>query len=429
MQANSPRLLSGSPADYDDLVERAASARFVLLGEASHGTHEFYRERAEITRRLIVEGHVTAVAIEGDWPDAYRVNRFVRGLGADADADSALAGFRRFPTWMWRNVIVRDFVTWMRGWNDSLAAGSTKVGFYGLDLYSLHASMDAVVSYLATIDPAAAERARRRYACFDHFGPDPQTYAYETSLGGAEPCEPQVVEQLLELQRRRFGSFEHLSDNDRQFCAVQNARLVRNAERYYRSAFRAGASSWNLRDAHMAETLEALAAHLDPTGGGGDTVVVWAHNSHVGDARATELGAAGEFTLGQLVRERYPDQTLLVGFTTHSGTVTAADDWGDPPSRKTVRPALPDSWEERFHRTGVPRFLLWTGQLAGRRLERAIGVVYRPQTERQSHYFHSRLQEQFDVVIHLDETTAVVPLERWAEAPVDELFETYPWTV
>ena len=329
---------------------------------------------------------------------------------------------------MWRNAVVVDFLSWLRNWNDSLPAGGRTVGFYGLDLYSLHTSMDAVVSYLDTLDPEAADRARRRYACFDHFGSDPQVYAYETSLGGAEPCERQVVEQLLELQRRRFGRFDELIDEDRQFCAEQNARLVTNAERYYRSAFRAGAGSWNLRDTHMADTLDALTAHLDRTTGH-TQVAVWAHNSHVGDARGTELGQSGELTLGQIVRERHPGEAFLVGCTTYSGTVTAANDWGDPASRKRVRAALPGSWEELFHNTEVPRFLLWTDGLGDWRLERAIGVVYRPQTERQSHYFHSRLQQQFDAIIHIDETTAVLPLEATGLTAAEELPETYPWTV
>lgn len=420
--------LTGTSTDYDALIERAASARFVLIGEASHGTHEFYRERAVITQRLIAERGVTAVVVEGDWPDAYRANRFVRAVGSDHRPEEALADFRRFPAWMWRNAVVVDFLAWLRNWNDSLPAGGQKVGFYGLDLYSLHTSMDAVVSYLEKLDPQAADRARRRYACFDHFGPDPQVYAYETSLGGAEPCEREVVEQLLELQRRRFGWLDQLIDEDRQFCAEQNARLVTHAERYYRSAFRAGVGSWNLRDTHMADTLDVLTAHLDRTSGQ-TKVAVWAHNSHVGDARGTELGQSGELTLGQLVRQRHPGEALLVGFTTHSGTVTAANDWGDPASRKRVRTGLPGSWEELFHNTKVPRFLLWTSGLRDWRLERAIGVVYRPQTERQSHYFHSRLEQQFDAIIHIDETSAVLPLEATGLMEAEELPETYPWTV
>jgi erythromycin esterase-like protein len=422
--------LAGSPGDYDRLLERAGAARFVLLGEASHGTHEFYRERAELTKRLIAEHGYTAVAVEGDWPDAYRVNLYVRGESDDETAEEALADFRRFPAWMWRNTEVVEFVEWLRSWNDALPKDAPKVGFYGLDLYSLHTSMEAVVAYLDEVDPEAARRARERYSCFDHFGPDPQRYAYEAGIGGAEPCERQVVEQLLELHDKaaeRAGRGRVAEDA--AFYAEQNARLVVNAEEYYRAAFRGGIVSWNLRDRHMADTLDALVEHLERTRRGPVKAVVWAHNSHVGDARATQLGQAGEFNIGQLVRERHGRDVLLVGFTTYAGTVTAASDWGAPAERKRVRRALTGSWEELFHQMGVPRFLLDTHGLDGRRLERAIGVIYRPETERLSHYFDARLASQFDMVVHLDETHAVEPLERTSEWETGELPETYPWAV
>jgi erythromycin esterase-like protein/predicted phosphoribosyltransferase len=428
------RGLSGTASDYDELIGRAAGMRTVLLGEASHGTHEFYRERAEITKRLIAEGGYTAVAVEADWPDAYRVNRYVRGAGDDSTADEALGDFRRFPTWMWRNTVVVEFVEWLREWNDGLPAGAPRVGFYGLDLYSLHASMEAVIDYLEDVDPEAARRARERYACFDHFGRDPNVYGYEAGIGGAEPCEQQVVEQLVELHRLAGELAQHNGqiDEDRHFFAEQNARLVVNAERYYRAMFRGGAQSWNLRDRHMAETLEALLAHVEETYEqdlGPARAVVWAHNSHLGDARATEMGQAGELNVGQLVRERHGDEALLLGFTTYDGTVTAASDWGGEAERKQVRRALEGSWEELLHQRDVPSFLLDTDTLRERRLERAIGVVYRPQTERFSHYFHARLADQFDVVVHIDRTQALEPLERRSEWEAGELPETYPWGV
>ena len=420
------RPLRGEASDYDDLIERATQARFVLIGEASHGTQEFYRERAEITKRLIAEGGFTAVAVEADWPDAYRVNRFVRAASDDSTAEEALADFRRFPTWMWRNVEVAEFVTLVREYNDALAAATPTVGFYGLDLYSLHRSMEAVIEYLDGVDREAAQRARDRYACFDQFGRDPQVYAYEAGISGAEPCEQEAVQQLVELQAmaRRNGRV----DPDAQFFAEQNARLVVDAEEYYRAMFRGGVESWNLRDRHMAETLDELVAHLERTSGPAK-VVVWAHNSHLGDERATELAQAGQLNLGQMVRERYGDDTLLVGFTTYEGTVTAASDWGGPAERKRVRRALPGSWEELLHERGMDRFWLEPGELKGRRLERAIGVVYRPETERVSHYFHARLADQFDAVIHLDETHALEPLERSSEWEAGELPESYPWGV
>ena len=427
------RPLRGEASDYDRLVERAAQARFALIGEASHGTEEFYRERAEITKRLIDEAGFTAVAVEADWPDAYRVNRFVRGMGDDESAEEALEDFRRFPVWMWRNVEVAAFATHLREVNDALPVGRPKVGFYGLDLYSLHASMEAVVAYLDDVDPEAAQRARERYACFDQFGRDPQVYAYEAGIAGALPCEEDVVQQLLELRavRARRASGNGAIDADEHFFAEQNAQLVVHAEEYYRSMYRGGVESWNLRDRHMAETLEALAAHLEHTGGGRHRakIVVWAHNSHLGDERATELAQAGQLNLGQLVRERYGDAALLVGFTTYEGTVTAASDWGGPAERKRVRRALPGSWEELFHERDPNRFWLEPRDLRGRRLERAIGVVYRPETERVSHYFHARLADQFDAVVHIDETHALEPLERTSRWEAGELPETYPWGV
>jgi erythromycin esterase-like protein/predicted phosphoribosyltransferase len=423
----SVREITGNRSDYDALVERATACTYVLVGDASHGTHEFYRERAELTKRLIQECGYTAVAAEADWPDADRVNRYVRGVSDDTDAEEALSDFRRFPVWMWRNTVVAEFVRWLREWNDSLPPRAPKVGFYGLDLYSLYASMEAVVEYLDQIDPEAAERARERYACFDQFGRDPQIYAYEAGTAGAEPCEMQAVAQLVELHRmaERAAGAEHL-DADRHFYAEQNARLVVNAEEYYRAMFRGGIESWNLRDQHMTETLDELTRHLERMNGSAK-VAVWEHNSHLGDNRATELGQAGQLNVGQLVRERHGAEALLVGFTTYGGSVTAASNWGGPAERKTVRRALPGSWEELLHEQRVPAFLVDPAELHGLRLERAIGVVYRPETERISHYFHARLARQFDAVIHWDETRALEPLERSSEWESGELPETYPF--
>ena len=435
------RPLAGAATDYDDLLDLVGDARFVLLGEASHGTREFYRERAAITQRLVREKGFTAVAVEADWPAAYRVNRYVRGAGDDAGPVEALADFERFPRWMWRNTVVRDVVGWLRGHNDALPPGAPKIGFYGLDLYSLQASIEAVVGYLDKVDPAAADRARRRYACFDHYGDDAQLYGYATSLGAAEPCEDEVVNQLLELQRRaaelsrRDGGHPLGPAEDEFFYAEQNARLAKNAEAYYRSMFRGRVSSWNLRDTHMADTLDALVAHLDRGGEGRTKTVVWAHNSHLGDARATQMGDEGELNLGQLARQRHAAEAVLVGFSTYAGTVTAASDWDEPAERKHVRPGLPGSYEALFHdvaREGPPRFWLSLRdpglgeRLREPRLERAIGVVYRPETERFSHYFEARLADQFDAVIHIDQTEAVEPLERTAGWETGEVPETFP---
>src|SRR2546421_6923902 len=429
--------LSGAANDYDELLELIGDARIVLLGEASHGTHEFYFERAQITKRLIAEKSFTVLAIEADWPDASRVHRYVRGSCNDANASEALAGFRRFPTWMWRNTVGVEFVEWLRRFNEDVDPKRAPAGFYGMDLYSLHASIDAVLNYLEKTDPSAAARARLRYSCFDHFSREPQEYGYATTVGAAESCENAVVEQLTEIQRKaaEFLSRDGAVAKEELFFAEQNARLVKNAEQYYRSMFRDRASSWNLRDRHMVETIEALVAHLN--GSRQPKAIVWAHNSHLGDARATEMSQRGELNVGQLIRDRFGKEAVLIGFTTHHGSVTAASDWGADAERKNVRPALRGSYEELFHETGLERFwidLRRMGEkvpdaLCGPRLERAIGVIYRPESERLSHYFHARLPKQFDAVIHIDETRAVEPLERTSVWDKGELPETYPFTV
>jgi erythromycin esterase-like protein len=427
------RPLKGDPSQYDALIEGIGDARVVLLGEATHGTHEFYRERAFITRRLITEKGFSAVAVEADWPDAYRINRYVRGTSDDEEAVQALADFGRFPTWMWRNADVLDFIGWLRTHNDALPADK-RVGFYGLDLYSLRASMQAVLRYLDKVDPDASRRARGRYGCFDQFGQEMQEYGYAASFGLHPSCEREVVTQLLELHRQRaeYASRDGRVAADEYFYAEQNARLVRNAEEYYRTMFRGRNASWNLRDRHMVATLEELRRFLGRTSQDA-RVVVWAHNSHLGDARATQMAERGELNVGQLVREHYGANAVLVGFTTYTGTVTAASNWDGPAHRKHVRPALPGSYERLFHDAQIPRLLLplrtdleLSSALAAPRLERAIGVLYLPETERASHYFHARLSDQFDFVLHFDETRALEPLERSALWEAGEVAETFP---
>ena len=424
----------GRHEDYDGLLELIGDRRLVLIGEASHGTHEFYEERARLTRRLIEERGFTAVAVEADWPDAYRVNRYVLGRSDDASAITALANFRRFPAWMWRNVEVARFVEWLRTFNDRQRSDGRKARFYGLDLYSLRTSIEAVIEYLDRVDPLEARRARERYACFDHVGADGQAYGYALAYQRAIPCENEVVAQLLSLRHRGVeyvGNDGKLAEDD-LFAAEQNARLVRDAEEYYQQMFRASEHSWNLRDRHMAGTLDALIGHLDQQSGRAK-VVVWEHNSHVGDARATELSQRGELNVGQLARQRYGAKgCVLIGLTTYDGRVTAAPDWGRAPRRFHVRPTLAESYEALFHTVSPHSFWLSTTDgsvrraLSEPRLERAIGVVYRPQTERISHYFAARLGEQFDAVIHIDRTTAVEPLERTALWDSGEPPETYP---
>ncbi|MCV7091198.1 erythromycin esterase family protein [Mycobacterium interjectum] len=421
----------------ETLEELIGDARVVLIGESSHGTHEFYQARAAITKWLIEEKGFGAVAAEADWPDAYRVNRYVRGLGDDTSADEALSGFERFPAWMWRNTVVSDFVDWLRAHNRLHESDGRQAGFYGLDLYSLHRSMGEVIAYLDKIDPKAAARARERYGCFDHTSADDgQAYGFSAAFGAGPSCEKEAIEQLVEIQRNAlaYARRDGLLAEDELFYAEQNAQTVRNAEVYYRAMFSGRVTSWNLRDKHMAQTLEALLTHLDRHSDAPSArIVLWAHNSHVGDARATEVWADGQLTLGQLARQRYGDDARLIGFSTYSGTVTAASDWGGVAERKVVRPALGGSIEELLHETGRSQFFVSplispeaTDPLSAVRLGRAIGVIYRPETERQSHYFHVRPADQFDAMIHIDQTRALEPLEVTSLWIAGETPETYP---
>jgi erythromycin esterase-like protein len=426
--------LSFEDPEYDPLIHAIGDSRVVLIGEASHGTHDFYRERARITQRLIAEKGFCAVAAEADWPDAYRVNRYVLALpptpesAPDENAVAALRGFRRFPAWMWRNMDVVAFTEWLRQHN---RAGRNCAGFYGLDLYSLYTSAQAVLAYLEKTDPAAARRARFRYGCFDAFEEDTQAYGYAANFGMTESCEAAVIEQLSELQRKagELASWDGPNARREAFSAELNALLVRDAERYYRTMFDRDESSWNLRDTHMADTLDRLLQFLGPQA----KVVIWAHNSHLGDARATQMGKRGELNLGQLVRERYGAESFNIGFTTHNGEVTAANNWDEPAQRMRVRPGLDGSYEKLFHDSSLGDFLLLLRDdprlrkaFAEPMLERAIGVIYRPETERLSHYFRAHLPQQFDAIIHIDRTRALVPLETTTPWHHGEVPETYP---
>ncbi len=425
----------GIPAP-EALFDLVGDAHLVLIGGSSHGTHEFYAARAAMTRRLIEEKGFCAVAVQADWPDAYRVNRYVQGLSQDATAEEALRDFQRFPTWMWRNAVVLDFVGWLREHNDRVLGHSDKAGFYGLDLYEIHRAMYEVVAYLEGVDPAAAARARERYACFDHLGSgDGQMYGIKAACGAGEDCEDEVVRRLVELRRQAMDSARRqgLPAEDELFYAELNAAATKTADEHYRSMFGGRVSSWNLRDHHMADTLDALAVHLGRRRGRPAKIVVWAHNAHVGDARATEAACRGEINLGQLARERHGNGCRIIGLTTYTGTVTATDLWGGPAERKWLRPALSDSDEELFHEVGEKAFFTsFTAAprsadvLRSARLERMVAAVYRPQSERRSHYFRARLRDQFDAVIHVDETRAVEPLERTARWSRGEIPGTDP---
>ncbi|HET9030608.1 MAG TPA: erythromycin esterase family protein [Candidatus Aquilonibacter sp.] len=427
--------LTGNAADHDGIFAMIGDAPIVLIGEATHGTHEFYRTRAELTKRLIVHHGFTAVCIEGDWPGAYRVNRYVRGAGDDREAVESLGEFSRFPAWMWRNTDVLDFVGWLREYND--AAGrrnGIKAGFYGLDLYSMYASIDAVVGYLERVDPTAAAKAREQYACLEPYASHPENYGMAAFSGLHPSCRDDVVRALYDIQKQAasYARLDGAVAEDQYFYAEQNARIVANAEKYYRAMIDDSISTWNLRDSHMADTLERLLLHLarrQPR----PKAVVWAHNSHVGNAGATSMHLRAETNIGELLHRAYGENCVAIGFTTYRGTVTAASDWHGREERKHVRPARPDSYEHHFHELGVPAFWIplrrYRPDLAGlpdRARERAIGVIYRPQTELQSHYFNARLMHQFDAIYHIDTTRAVEPLERSAIWTQGEIPETYP---
>ncbi len=407
------------------LLDRIGDAQLVLIGEASHGTSEFYRARQRITRALIEEKGFDFVAIEGDWPDTARIDHYVRHAEYPP---SEWTAFTRFPTWMWRNEEVRGFVDWLREHNADRAPAD-RVAFHGLDLYSLYSSIAAVLEYLDDVDPEAAAVARERYGCLTPFEPDPAAYARMSLSPGYAGCEIPVVDMLRDLQQRHRQYAEQ--DGDRFLDAVQNARLVANAEEYYRSMFYGSRSAWNLRDGHMFETLEALLAHH----GKGSRGVVWAHNSHVGDARATDMSRRGELNIGQLCRAHFGDAAYLIGFGTDTGTVAAASNWDEPMEIKTLRPALADSYERLCHETGRAGFLLPLRRhgdsqvcqgLAEPRLERAVGVIYRPETERASHYFHAKLPAQFDEYIWIDRSRAVTPLD---SREIEGAPDTYPFGI
>lgn len=412
-------------ADLDPLMERIGSARIVLLGEATHGTSEFYKMRERITRDLIVRKGFRFVAIEADWPDAARVDHYVRNFQYPP---SEWTAFARFPTWMWRNIEVREFVSWLRKHNGTVER-EKRVAFHGLDLYSLYDSIRSVLNYLDEVDPESAKVARERYGCLTPWQRDPATYGHAALTGAYPTCESDVVRTLSDLLAKRRAYAEQ--DGERFLDAEQNARLVANAERYYRVMYYGSRASWNLRDSHMFETLKNLLAFH----GAGSRVVVWAHNSHVGNAGATEMAARGEYNIGQLCRKEFGDGAYLVGFGTHSGTVAAASEWDGPMELKDVRPALPNSYEQLCHATGVARFMLGLrgrGDLCGprglgkERLERAIGVIYRPETELASHYFRANLPQQFDEYVWFDNTHAVTPLDT---AEIKGLPDTYPFGV
>jgi erythromycin esterase-like protein len=409
------------------MFDRFADARIVLLGEASHGTSEFYSARASITRRLIEQHGFNIVAVEADWPDAATIDRHVRHRTPKADAEPP---FSRFPTWMWRNREFKAFLDWLGSHNEELAP-SERVSFHGLDLYNLNASIRAVIDYLDQVDPEAATIARQRYGCLKPWREDPAVYGRIAFREGHARCEAGVVATLRDLfaRQREYTN----KDGDDFLDAAQNARLVANAEAYYRAMYHGSAASWNLRDEHMFDTLDLLMQSNGPAA----KAVVWAHNSHIGDARYTDMGESrDELNLGQLARESYGQDACLIGFGTHTGTVAAADDWDAPMQIKRINPSRPDSYERLAHDSGLERFLLDLREgvhddvrelLLEQRLERYIGVIYRPDTERWSHYSAASLAAQYDAFVWFDTTSAITPLPAPAAGQKNGADDTYPF--
>ncbi len=422
---HSDSFLSIESANLESLLDRIGQSDIVLIGEASHGTSEFYKMRSRITRELIVRKNFNFVAIEGDWPDAARIDNFVRHFDTPP---SEWTAFARFPTWMWRNEDVREFVDWLRVHNTGLRP-EQRVAFHGLDLYSLYTSIREVLKYLDDVDPDVAEIARQRYGCLTPWQADPATYGRAALSGSYRSCEADVVRMLVDLSARHRDYALH--DGERFLDAEQNARLVANAERYYRVMYYGSRESWNLRDGYMFETLKTLRKFHWPN----NKAIIWAHNSHVGDAAATDMSRRGEFNIGHLCRKEFGNRAYSIGFGTDSGTVAAASDWDGPMQIMTVRPSQPNSYERLFHDTGLDAFMLTfrharsdalLRKLSEARLERAIGVIYRPDSELASHYFHAVLPKQFDEYIWFDRTRAVQP---FAVAELEGVPDTYPFGV
>lgn len=422
--------------DYDALLNHIADASVVLLGEATHGTHEFYETRATITKRLIQEKGFNVIAIEGDWPDTYRINRYINNEGDDNSSIEALSDFKRFPSWMWRNHEIVSLIDWLKKYNTQ---SNENISFYGLDVYSLHQSIEIIINQLEKINPESAKIARARYSCFDSYA-NPQEYGHAASLFPDASCQKEAIEQLIELRKKKSDFFKDhaLNSLDEKFYLEQNALVIKNAEEYYRSLFDSTpASSWNIRDKHMMSTLNAIIQHKRKINNNECKTIIWAHNSHIGNAQATQMSSYGEINLGQLVKEAYGPEAISIGFTTYSGTVSAASAWGGAVERKFVRPAQQESIEFFFHECPVKNFVLIPNEypeiydfFSKDYLERAIGVIYQPATERQSHYFYAQLNQQFDAIIHFDYTHALEPLDKTTEwEQGEDVPETFPFGV
>jgi erythromycin esterase len=409
--------------DLNPLIERIGDAHFVLLGEASHGTSEYYQWRARLSSRLIAEKGFKFVAVEGDWPDCYRVNRYIKGYSdAGKDAREVLHAFNRWPTWMWANWEIVAFAEWMCKFNENK---SNKVGFYGLDVYSLWESMESILQYLEKKDPEAVKTALQAYRCFEPYAEDPQSYAWSTRMV-PENCEAEVINLLLEMQER---ASRYDGDPEASFNAEQNALVIKNAEHYYRTMVRTNSGSWNVRDLHMMETLDRLIDFHGPN----TKAIVWAHNTHIGDARYTDMAGAGMLNIGQLAREqRRKEGVVLVGFGSHHGSVIAGKEWGAPMEKMKVPEGRAGSWEDVLHQSGIDQLLIFEqGKLSDdfqrSRGHRAIGVVYEPQYESYGNYVPTVLPKRYDAFLYFDETEALHPLHIEPEEVNPPAL--YPWGV
>jgi len=404
------------------------------MGESTHGTQDFYQARIALSQYLIENKGFQAIAIEGDWTSTYPIHRYCKGEGDKETPESALTAFKRFPTWMWRNTQMYKFIKYLRHYNDQFSSNTEKIGFYGLDLYCINESAQAVINYLQQYHQEAAEKTIQRYSCFENAKFNPQLYGYLTDKNLTQACTREVTKQFLEMQHLIYQtSRSSLEDNDKLFYILQNARIVKNAEKYYRALLEPYHITWNIRDQHMADTLQNIIAHIENTRSQPAKVIVWAHNSHIGDSRATEMFERNQLNLGQLVRERFNTTPFLLGFSTAVGSVTAASEWDGPASYKKIQAPLTGSYEYLFHQLKEKNFLLnlnednkLTHLLKVSQLQRAIGVIYHPHTERMSHYYFSHLAYQFNALLHLDITKALIPLDKKRALVSGDIPDTYP---
>lgn len=417
-------------SSYHSFIERLGEAQLILMGGSTHGTYEFYKIRSEITKALIKEKGFNAIAIEADWPDVYNLNLYVKNQKPEMDDYAALKTFETFPSWMWCNDVILDFIRWLRAHNDKIQDSQNKLGIFGLDLYSLHTSMKLVIEYLEKIDPTAAEQAKERYQCMEQYSEEPTTYSYAVAAGLVPDCKDEVYTQLIEILKMEIQTLRDPDASQEELLfLIQNAKVVANAEAYYRSLFSGPEITWNLRSKHMMDTLETLRVFHQRLSGRPPKIIVWAHNVHIGDARATHMAQKNKISMGQLARDHYGEKCYLLGFSSYEGTVTASSKWGGDTEVKKLQPAAEGSYEYLFHQLNTPSFVLYLEEnipLIQPALQRSIGVIYKPETESVSHYHYAHLPQQFNAIIHVDSTTAVKPLNMKKHWGIGEFPDTFP---